>query len=143
MPAGLFAIISISMIDLLSESTNPKIPFSPYTRRKALKNNRFKWSNLPAHRAHIGWVKRCHEKTLLQHLLKLDSERERNLCCDETLEDRTDYIECHHVNHRLKVLFQHIIHHIGISHQVHFWWFHVPIQEPILFVAKVCLSNFE
>ena len=74
--------------------------------------------DLPAHGTDIGRVQCMHVNTLLKHGLKLDSQRERHLSQDETLEEAANDLEHHHINNALHVLLEHGVHHVGIGNQV-------------------------
>jgi len=73
----------------------------------------------PTHRGHVVRVEGNDIKTLLKHLFELVSEGERNLSCNETLEDVSDTSEHEHVNDTLNVLLQHRVHHVWVGHHVH------------------------
>lgn len=142
MPAPL-AIISISSMVLLSAKTSPRIPFNPYTSKNALRKGKRQKIYLPAHGADIGWVECSHVETLLKHLLELDSKWEGNLSGDEALENWANHLECHHVDYWLKILLQHIVHHVWVAHQVHSWRFHNTIQKSICLVAEVRFADLQ
>lgn len=98
--------------------------------------------HLPWHGADIGGIKCCYVEPLLEHLLKLNTQWEGNLCSDKALEDWANHLEGHHMHNRLQILFKHIVHHIGIAHHIHLLCLHIPCKESLFLIAEISFSYF-
>ena len=95
----------------------------------------------PRHGGDIGGVQSRHHQSLLQHLLELVAKGEWHLGCDEALENVTNRCEHKHVDDTLNIGLQHIVHHVRISHHIH--WvggLYLFVQVTLLLSAVVSLA---
>jgi hypothetical protein len=75
--------------------------------------------DLPTHRRNVGGIKSSDHQALLQHLLEFETKRERHLSSNKSLKNAANTLESHHINDRLKILLQHLVHHVRVTHHIH------------------------